>query len=133
MLVIVSTKTPYSGIASRIGNVVWSSKGGAATPKIIVVDETVDPTNMNEVMHALSTVNHPATGIHVHRNTQGFSLQPFLTPYEKENGIGTGVLFDCTWPKDWPKEAVPTKASFKYVYPKELQEKVLRNWKNYGF
>lgn len=133
MLVIVSTKTPYSGIASRIGNIVWSSKGGAATPKIIVVDETVDPTNMSDVMHAMSTVNHPATGIHVHRNTQGYSLQPFLTPYEKEKGIGTGVLFDCTWPKDWPKEAVPVKTSFKYAYPKEVQGKVLQNWKNYGF
>jgi 4-hydroxy-3-polyprenylbenzoate decarboxylase len=28
---------------------------------------------------------------------------------------------------------VPIKVAFNTVYPKDLQEKVLSNWKNYGF
>ena len=43
------------------------------------------------------------------------------------------MIFDCTWPKDWPKESIPEKASFENLWPKELQERVLKNWQNYGF
>jgi len=43
------------------------------------------------------------------------------------------VLFDCTFPLNWPKSDVPIKVAFSTVYPKEIQEKVLANWKKYGF
>jgi 4-hydroxy-3-polyprenylbenzoate decarboxylase len=43
------------------------------------------------------------------------------------------VIFDCTWPKDWAPETIPIKATFENLWPKELQQKVLNNWENYGF
>jgi 4-hydroxy-3-polyprenylbenzoate decarboxylase len=35
---------------------------------------------------------------------------------------------------DWDKiNDVPTIVSFRNVYPKEVQDKVLANWVNYGY
>jgi phenyl-phosphate phosphatase/carboxylase subunit alpha len=48
-------------------------------------------------------------------------------------GDAAGVIFDCTWPKDWPDEAIPKKASFENMWPTDLQERVLKNWEAYGF
>ncbi|MBI2849031.1 MAG: phenylphosphate carboxylase subunit alpha, partial [Chloroflexi bacterium] len=53
--------------------------------------------------------------------------------YEKRNHMGAQVILDCTWPKDWAPEAIPVKASFDVLWPKEIQEKVLRSWKEYGY
>jgi 4-hydroxy-3-polyprenylbenzoate decarboxylase len=48
-------------------------------------------------------------------------------------GDAAGVIFDCTWPKDWPAESVPVKATLENLWPAEIREKVLGNWKRYGF
>ncbi len=132
-MLVVSTKTPYSGIAHRIASCVWGTKGGAAIPKIIIVEDDVDPSNMREVFHAFATAHHPVRGTHIISNTQGHSLIPYLSQHDRTYGIGANVFYDCTWPKDWSKEELPKKQSFKDAYPKETQEKVLNNWREYGF
>jgi 4-hydroxy-3-polyprenylbenzoate decarboxylase len=60
-------------------------------------------------------------------------LLPFLSPKERLIGDAAGVIFDCTWPKDWPPESIPVKASFENLWPNQLQEKVIKNWRLYGF
>jgi len=131
--VVVATKTPYSGIANRIASCIWANKNGAWLPKVFVVQDDVDPTNMREVFHAFSTVHHPIRGTHALSHASGHSLMPFLSEHDRSYGIGATVVYDCTWPKDWSAEEIPKKASFKDIYPKEIQEKVLNNWKGYGF
>jgi 4-hydroxy-3-polyprenylbenzoate decarboxylase len=54
-------------------------------------------------------------------------------PEDRKWGRGAKVLFDCTFPLNWPKSDVPIKVAFNTVYPKDIQEKVLANWKKYGF
>ncbi len=131
--VVVSTKTPYSGIANRIASCIWANKNGSFLTKVIVVGEDVDPTDMREVFHAFSTAHHPIRGTNTISNAPGHILIPYLSEYERTHGIGANVVYDCTWPKDWREEEIPKKASFKNIYPKEIQEKVLNNWKSYGF
>ncbi len=131
--VVVSTKTPYSGIANRIASCIWANKNGSFLTKVIVVEADVDPTDMREVFHAFSTVHHPIRGTNTLSNAPGHLLIPYLSEHERTYGIGANVVYDCTWPKDWKEEEIPKKASFKNIYPKEIQEKVLNNWKDYGF
>ncbi len=131
-MIIVSTKTPYSGIANRIASCIWANKNGASLTKVIVVEADVDPTDMREVFHAFSTVHHPIRGTNALSNTPAHSLMPYLSEHERAYGIGANVVYDCTWPKDWRKEEIPKKASFKNIYPKDIQNKVLSNWKDYG-
>jgi 3-polyprenyl-4-hydroxybenzoate decarboxylase len=100
----------------------------------VIVEPDVDPTNMDEVLHAITTKCHPVNGISQVPHIPGFPvLLPFLPPKERLLGDAAGVIFDCTWPKDWPKESIPEKASFENLWPAELQEKVLKNWQVYGF
>src|SRR3990172_6903060 len=59
LAVVVSTKTPYSGIANRIASCIWANKSGSFLPKVFVVEDGVNPTDMREVFHAFSTSHHP--------------------------------------------------------------------------
>jgi len=131
-MIVVAVQAKYTNIASHIANAIWGTK--LPYPYIVVVDSDVDPYNITEVLHAIVTKCHPVRGIRAQAFAVGHPLLPFLSLEERMWGKGAAVLLDCTWPLDWPKEiAIPRKASFKEIYPKEIQEKVLNNWKNYGY
>lgn len=130
---VVSTKVLYPGYAKYVANAVWSSSNGRRAFFLIVVDEDVDITNIGEVMWALGSRCHPERGILTVPRTWGHGLLPFTSKEEKRQNLAAQVLFDCTWPKEWPKEDIPVKASFDVMWPKEIQQKVLANWNNYGF
>jgi 4-hydroxy-3-polyprenylbenzoate decarboxylase len=134
LIVIVSTKTPYKNIAAQIASGIWATKGAGYYPMVIVVNEDVDVTNLAEVMHALCSKCHPVRGITVIPHAVGSPLLPMLNLEERIWSDGSKAVFDCTWPIDWPPEiAVPPKASFNAIYPERTKQKVLENWKNYGF
>jgi phenylphosphate carboxylase alpha subunit len=134
-LIVVSIKlTGEANLAQRVANIVRGTHAGRALPYLIVVEDDVDPGNINQVMHALVTKCHPIRGIHQQSSASGHNLQPFLNLHERQYGLGAAVTFDCTWPVDWdPVVEVPWRASFNNIYPKELQEYVVQNWSNYGF
>ncbi len=134
-LVVVSIKrTGVANMAYAVSNTVRANKAGQRNPYLIVVDDDIDPGNIYQVMHALTTKCHPARGIHKHNAATGFSLQPFLNPHERRYLLSAAATFDCTWPVDWDQETeVPKRCSFDNIYPKEIQEHVLQNWSNYGF
>ena len=103
------------------------------TNKHIVVDADVDVFNMKEVIHAFSTRCHPGRGIaYEWYEGRSNSLTPFYSPKERARLKGTSVVFDSTWPPEWPEEIVPIKSSFKTIFSEEIQEKVLKNWEKYG-
>ncbi len=133
-LTVVSTKIPYPNYVTQLARAIWGSTGwGRSCWYLIVVEEDIDVTQMEQVIWALSTRCHPYRGIHREPHAPGHPLLPFLDPQEKKNFTGAYVLFDCTWPKGWPKESVPEKASFDVMWPKEIQKKVLDNWNKYGY
>jgi len=133
-IAVISTKTPYPGIAHRIASVAWGCKSGQFVPKLMVVDDDISPYNMNEVIHAFGSKCHPVRGTHTVPYAAGNPLIPYQNLEERLWAKGCRVLYDCTWPVDWPREiAVPPRSAFNSIYPKAIQEKVLANWKNYGF
>lgn len=133
-LVVVSIQRAYSGAAIHVANAIWGSKLGYLVPFVMVVDADVDVFNLGEVMHAMVTKCHPVRGVHVRPNTPGHGLYPFLNFQERLWGQAANLLLDCTWPMDWdPNTEIPPKASFGNIFPSEIQEKVLKNWEEYGF
>ncbi|MCZ6623670.1 MAG: UbiD family decarboxylase [Deltaproteobacteria bacterium] len=133
-MAVISTETPFINFAKRVAHAVWATKPGLFTYYIVVVDADVDPTNMNEVLHAITTKCHPVNGIHPVSHIPGFPvLLPFLPAKERLLGDAAGVILDCTWPKDWPPETIPVKATLENLWPKEIREKVLGKWERYGF
>jgi 4-hydroxy-3-polyprenylbenzoate decarboxylase len=133
-LLAVSTATPYMNFAKRVAHAVWATKPGSMVYYVVVCDADVDVTQFDEVLHAIATKCHPLRGIYKVPHAPGYAyLLPFLDARERPLGDAAYVLFDCTWPKDWPKEATPVKSSFEILWPKEIQETVLSKWEQYGF
>ncbi|MDP3947969.1 MAG: UbiD family decarboxylase [bacterium] len=132
-LAIVSTETPYPHIATRIACLIFAASGGAAIARVIVVNDDIDPTNMDEVIHAFATKCHPVRGEIVIPHALSSPLTGFLDPQERTKGFGAKAIYDCTWPLDWPADKIPPRSSFRDIYPADIQDKVLSNWAGYGF
>jgi phenylphosphate carboxylase alpha subunit len=132
-MVVVGVKPAYSNIASQIANLIFGSKMSPWYTMVIVVDDETDIYNKDEVIHALATKCHPVRGIRKYEHAAGTPLYPFADPEDRKWSRGAQVLFDCTFPLSWPKSDVPIKVAFNTAYPKDVQEKVLANWKKYGF
>lgn len=102
--------------------------------KVIILDEDVDVFDTGQVLHAFATKCHPGRGIMVeHYEGRANALTPCYSPKERARLKGASVAFDATWPPEWPQEMIPPKASFNCIYSKETQDKIIKNWKSYGF
>jgi 4-hydroxy-3-polyprenylbenzoate decarboxylase len=130
-LIIVGVKKGGMEIARQVLDFFTARR--VMTNKHIVVDEDVDVFNMAEVLHAFATKCHPGRGIaYEHYEGRANSLTPFYSPAERKKLKGVSVVFDSTWPPEWPMDIIPVKASFKTIYSSEIQEKVVKNWQKYG-
>jgi phenylphosphate carboxylase alpha subunit len=107
----------------------------ALISKIFLVDSDVDVYDMGQVLHAFSTKCHPAHGIHVvHYEGRANTLTPCYSQGERAAQRGASVLYDCTWPGEWSREwEVPVKATFTTIFPEAVRDKILAEWKSYGF
>jgi hypothetical protein len=43
------------------------------------------------------------------------------------------VVYNCLSTTDLPPDQVPRRSSFRFAWPREIQEKVVRDWKRYGY
>lgn len=130
MLIVVQVKEKYSNLAQQIGQLLFGSTvGGLWSSTVIVVDEDVDIYNLKEVVHAWITKCHPVRDITVLPKAIGAPLHPFLDKQERIWSKGCKAIYDCTWPLEWTKDVVPQKSSFATIYPKEVQERILKYWK----
>lgn len=131
--IAVSVKNAYYGIAGEIAHVIWSARHGLLTPSVIVVEDDVDPCNLQQVFHALMTKCHPGRGINKIDHATAWPLIPWLSEYEREHRIGARVYYDCTWPVEWPLADRPVRQSFNECYSKEMQAKALAKWRAQGY
>lgn len=129
MLAVVSVKNMYSNVAQQVGQSLFSTKsGGLWMSAVIVVEDDIDVFNMNEVIHAWITKCNPVRGITVLDRAMSSPLHPFLNAQERAWSKGCKVIYDCTWPLDWPEMDTPLKASFENLYPEEVKKRILANW-----
>jgi len=131
-LVVVSVKSGGNEVARAVKEAI--TKRRAWYTKIIVVDEDVDIFNLAEVVHAFSVKCHSYKGVMTSEEPgKGGPVTPAHSRAERDQRYGAVALFDSTWPREWPEEDIPVKSSFNSIYPKEIQERVLKNWHDYGF
>jgi 4-hydroxy-3-polyprenylbenzoate decarboxylase len=119
-------------LCQKIGSILFEAKCGLQVPKILVLNDDIDPTNLQELVWAFATRCHPRTG-EIHFGNEIISpLVAFLKTSEKHAGIATKVIYNCLPPDEWG-DNLPKRSSFTGSFPRELQERVLTNWKAYGF
>ncbi len=131
-LVVVSVKAGGNEVAKAVKEAITRRR--AWYTKIIVVDDDVDIFNLAEVVHAFSVKCHSYHSVFTFEEPgKGGPITPAHSREERDQRYGAVALFDSTWPQDWPEADIPVKSSFTSIYPKALQEKVIKNWKEYGF
>ena len=95
LLAIVSVKQRYGGFGKAVGMRAMTTPHGLGYCKVvIVVDETVDPFNLAQVMWALSVKFHPRHDTVTVPNASVLPLDPSSDP----PGITDKVVLDATTP-----------------------------------
>ena len=96
LVVIVSTGVRYGGFGKSVGMGVLTTPHGLGYAKIvIVVDDDVDPFNLNQVMWALSVRANPAGDVVIIPNL----AENLLDPAGEPPGMAHKMIIDATTPK----------------------------------
>jgi len=81
-----------------------ASAAGARNGRLVViVDEDIDPSNMDEVVWAMSTRVAPATDIQIVDNCWASPLDPRMPPEVSANGphVNSRAIFYAVRPWEW--------------------------------
>lgn len=93
--VIISTKCRYGGYGKAVAFRLLSTPHGMPYSKVvIVVDENVDPFNLEQVMWAITTRVKPSKDVSIIENCPGMPLDPSSFPA----GMHDKLIIDATTP-----------------------------------
>jgi len=129
MLLGVSITQRYGGHAKQAGHIASQCHAGAYTGKyVIVVDEDIDVSDLEELMWAMLTRSDPATSIDIITGAWATPLDPRIPPEERAKGNNTNsrAIIDACRPFHWrdqfakvnmptPEKAREARAKFGYL------------------
>jgi 4-hydroxy-3-polyprenylbenzoate decarboxylase len=115
LFLVVAINQRYPGHAKQAGHIAAMCHVGAYLGRyVIVVDDDIDVSNMNEVMWALLTRSDPATSIDIIRNAWSTPLDPRIEPAKRAVGDFTNsraVIDACRpfhWRDQFPEVTMPS-------------------------
>ena len=119
MLQVISIEQKYAGHSTEVGGIasLFHSMGGMLK-YTIVVDDDIDPSDINQVMWAIETRTDPIRSIHITERCQTTSRDPAISPAEKRKyktafkPLYTSKCFiDACQPYEWKDEWYPVVRS----------------------
>lgn len=127
-MVVVSIQQKYAGHSAQVLSLSAQCPAAAYYTKwVIVVDEDVDPTDLNDVLWALSTRCHPSEDLDILRNTWSTGLDP--SQYNPEaRPYGSKVLINACKPHRFLKQFPKTTTVRQSMY-----DRVVSRWSELGF
>jgi len=137
MFVAVAIKQRYAGHARQAGHVACQCQVGAYAGKyVVVVDDDIDVSDLDELMWAMLTRSDPATSIDFVNNAWSTPLDPRIPPEKRERGDYTNsrAIIDACRPFHWrdkfPKVNMPprevineTRERFGWILDEWLKER----------
>jgi len=126
-MTVLSMEQRYAGHAAQALALAAQVPGGAYYTKwIIAVDEDVDPTDMDQVIWAMSSRCNPIDDIDILRNTWSTWLDPTQNPPEKRPYGSKALINACKEHRHLPVFSKRT------TLRKETYDKVAGEWKKLG-
>jgi UbiD family decarboxylase len=126
MFNVVSIKQRYAGHSRQAGHILSQCGVGAYMSRYsIVVDEDIDPANVQEVMWAVATRSDPDLDIDIIKRGMGSKNDPMFVAYPYKAPFSSKAIIDACRPYDCLRE-FPEVAEAS----KELQEKVRAKWRH---
>jgi 4-hydroxy-3-polyprenylbenzoate decarboxylase len=127
-MIVVSLEQRYAGHAPQVLALAAQCPGGAYYSKwIIAVDEDVDPSNMEQVLWAMTTRCSPIDDIDILRQTWSTYLDPTRNPPELRPYGSKALVNACREHRYLDVFSPRTKIS------RSMYEQVSRRWKEMGF
>lgn len=124
--VAVSIKQTYPGHAAQVLALTAQIPAAAYCTKwIVVVDDDVDPTDIDQVLWAMTTMSNPADDIDILRNTWTFRSDPSLLPEQRP--YGSKALINACRPHKQLNQP-PRRA----LLSKDIYDRVAARWSELG-
>lgn len=121
-MIVVSIKQRYPGHAKQAALVACQCQAGAYLGRyVVVVDEDIDITDLNEVVWAMVTRSDPATSVDILRRTWSGPLDPIIQPGQK--GHNSRMIIEAVRPYEW-RDQFPTISAIS----DQTREKFSRKW-----
>lgn len=126
-MTVISLEQRYAGHAAQTLALAAQVPGGAYYTKwIIAVDEDIDPTDMDQVIWAMSSRCNPIDDLDILRNTWSTWLDPTQNPPEKRPYGSKALINACKEHRYLPVFSKRT------ALRKEIYDKVAGQWKKLG-
>lgn len=126
MFNVVAIKQRYAGHAKQAGHILNQCGVGAYMSRYsVVVDEDIDPSNLQEVMWAVATRTDPAVDIDIIRRGMGSKNDPMFVAYPYAAPFSSKAIVDACRPYEHLEE-FPAVAEAS----RELQEQVRKKWRD---
>jgi UbiD family decarboxylase len=125
MFNVVAIRQRYAGHARQAGHILSQCGVGAYLSRYsVVVDEDIDPSDLQEVMWAVATRTDPAVDIDIIQRGMGSKNDPMYVAYPYRAPFSSKAIIDACRPFDhleeFPKVAEASRA---------LQERIRAKWK----
>ena len=126
MFNVVAIKQRYAGHARQAGHILNQCGAGAYMSRYsIVVDEDIDPSNLQEVMWAVATRTDPAIDIDIIQRGMGSKNDPMFVAYPYDAPFSSKAIVDACRPWDHIDEFPPVAE-----ISRELEAKLREKWKD---
>jgi 4-hydroxy-3-polyprenylbenzoate decarboxylase len=106
LFLAVSIKQRYAGHARQAGHVAAQCHAGAYLGRfVVVVDEDIDPMNLEDVMWAMCTRSDPERSTDLIKRAWSGPLDPAIHPDQK--GFNSRLIIDACRPFEWRDKFPP--------------------------
>lgn len=126
LFTVVAIKQRYPGHARQVLHLASQTRSAAYAGRYtVVVDDDIDPANIQEVLWAMCTRCDPAISIDFIHGAWSTPLDPIIPPERKEKGDFTTsrALIDATRPWEWRDKFPEVNAP-----PRDVREKTAERW-----
>jgi 4-hydroxy-3-polyprenylbenzoate decarboxylase len=110
LMTVVALKQRYAGHAKRAGLI--AAAHSYMGRLVVVVDDDIDPSDLNDVMWAVTTRCEPSEQVDIVRDAWSSALDPRISVEDKQRGITSHskAIFDACRPFAWMERFPPTSA-----------------------
>ncbi len=127
-LLVVSIKQRYPGHARQAGLIASQVQGGAYMGRyVIVVDDDIDPSDINDVLWAMGTRSDPARSVQLLHRCWSGPLDAAIPVGQK--GLNSRLIIDACRPYEWladfPREVKTSPALRERLFQRFGREAVL--------
>ncbi|MGI9533888.1 MAG: UbiD family decarboxylase domain-containing protein, partial [Thermodesulfobacteriota bacterium] len=126
-------KYSVSDLIYQLRKVIFNEEPGSWIPRIVLVADDINPASINDVMWAIATRCRPDQQLIFPDEKCGQPLISYLSEWEKESHRITKTILNCLRPDYMESAEIPIPSRFENAWPAEIQKKILKNWKNYGY